>query len=405
MKRLFSPEALNAQGQQFVGEILFAAPWDALRGSLIATAVALVAICAALFIPVSTTMMVPGSLVSQHGSYRLTSGRPGTVTRQLVALGDQVKIGQPVLVISMDMATTSAGQSVGAISEAIARRLTLLQEEQATQSTLEELQISRLKGRRLAAEAKARALERQIVDSQARADLRQSAVDRYKALEEYFPKGQIELQVESLLQQKEAVKELNRQLGEVLAEGRDIGSELTLRPFIAKQQTAARLREIATLQGELASAEIRREITLTAPVSGKVSALPGGVGQAVAADSVVMTIVPTDSKLLAEFQIPDRAVPLAREGVQMHLRFQAFPYQKFGEMSATVTTVSTEAAPSLQSSQSSEMRQFIGRAKLSRQELSTETESATLLAGMQFNGFLKSDERRVWQWIVEPLLR
>src|SRR5512132_1634963 len=104
----------------------------------------------------------------------------------------------------------------------------------------------------------------------------------------------------------------------------------------------ASVRSVTPTCGWLA-AEARRRIVIPAPQDGTVTAIqaePGG-----RADTTVplLSIVPTGSKLEAQLFSPSRAIGFVRPGQRVRLRYQAFPYQKFGQYEGIVAFVSRSA--------------------------------------------------------------
>jgi membrane fusion protein len=396
---LFSRKALRSQGDQFAGQILLIDHARSQRGPLLVALVATAALCGALFVPMSKTLSVEGMLRPEAGSFQLVAGRSGTIVRQLANVGDVVSRGQALLLISAELATTADGESLAAIPDGIRRRLASLQEEQTSQERLDQMQLAKLTHRLRAKEGEALALAHSISEAQARVVIRKAAVQRYIGLEGFFPEGQIDQQRDALLQQQQAYNELRRQRLVVVAESEELRNDIRLKPLEARQAAAARTRELIKLNEDLTDAELRRSVIVRAPTDGVVASIPNDAGRSVGAQDVVVTIVPHASHLIAEFAVPDHAMAGAISNARMSLRLESFPYEKYGQLGAVVTSLSGEPQATAKS------RAFVGRARLDQQQIVLDGKPAQLLPGMKFSGSIKSDSRRLWQWIVEPLLR
>ena len=79
---------------------------------------------------------------------------------------------------------------------------------------------------------------------------------------------------------------------------------------------------------------------VTAPIGGRVETLPARVGQSVPVGGAVAIVVPADAELVAELFVPSRAAGFIRPGQQLRLKYQAFPFERYGAQDGVVTDVS-----------------------------------------------------------------
>jgi membrane fusion protein len=77
-----------------------------------------------------------------------------------------------------------------------------------------------------------------------------------------------------------------------------------------------------------------------APIEGRIAALPAIVGGAVEAGSLVATIVPEGGVLNARLFVATRAIGKVHAGQAVTIRYDAFPYQKYGTFKGRVADVS-----------------------------------------------------------------
>ena len=75
-------------------------------------------------------------------------------------------------------------------------------------------------------------------------------------------------------------------------------------------------------------------------MGGKIAALPVATGQPVTAGATLAVLTPADGKLEAELLAPSRAIGFIKEGQEVRLQLQAFPYQRFGTLAGKVKSVS-----------------------------------------------------------------
>jgi len=96
----------------------------------------------------------------------------------------------------------------------------------------------------------------------------------------------------------------------------------------------------------------------------------------------------------------------------VRLRYQAYPYQKFGQASGRVQSVSRTAMPAGEiftmgnvspNSQNSEPFYRI-TVTLDRQSMTAYGQQQPLQAGMLLDADIMLERRRLYEWVLEPLL-
>jgi membrane fusion protein len=127
---------------------------------------------------------------------------------------------------------------------------------------------------------------------------------------------------------------------------------------------------------------------------------------AVTPERSVLSIIPTGSLLQAELLVPTHAAGFLRQGQEVRLRYDAFPYQKFGLYRAAISSISrTVSHPEDQ----------VGPARLSvpayRVIAGLETQYVTaygselpLQPGLTLRADIVRDRRRILEWIFDPLI-
>jgi membrane fusion protein len=179
---------------------------------------------------------------------------------------------------------------------------------------------------------------------------------------------------------------------------------------LAPRQLAERAstdRSLATLDQEAGEHTARREFAVRAPHDGVVTGIQAHIGQVVTSAVPLATLVPNGSELQAHLYVPSRAVGFIEAGRPVLVRYQAFPYQKFGQYEATVESVSKAAlsaqelsALGLSSGGDSLYRVIV---KLDMQHVMAYGNPQPLQAGMQLEADILLDRRRLIEWVFEPV--
>ncbi|MBI3898699.1 MAG: HlyD family efflux transporter periplasmic adaptor subunit [Gammaproteobacteria bacterium] len=175
------------------------------------------------------------------------------------------------------------------------------------------------------------------------------------------------------------------------------------------QKSRARLqtqeRDRISMARELAS----QQIVITAPAAGTATAVIANVGQVVDTSKPLMSLIPLGGELRAELYAPSRAIGFVKPGDHVRLRYQAYPYQKFGQQEGTVEAVAQTAFPN---------NELVGvgnavagngepscriTVRLAAQTVIAYGAPRSLQAGMLLEADILQDTRRLYEWALEPL--
>jgi membrane fusion protein len=175
-------------------------------------------------------------------------------------------------------------------------------------------------------------------------------------------------------------------------------------------QQRTRLAEIAVQSGQIAQrlAVIGAGLmqVVSSPVDGRISALHVLDGQSVGSETLVMNIIPQGSRVYAELLVPGRSVGMLDPGQAVDLRFDAYPFEKFGIQQATVEQV----ARSLLLPDDARFPVAVHepvyrvRARLHRQSIDVEGDARSLSPGLTFQADILLGERTLLDWLLAPVI-
>jgi membrane fusion protein len=271
-----------------------------------------------------------------------------------------------------------------------------------------------LTGRLSAIDAEARNIEKEFALQRDRLELAEHAAVRQRALRErqLATENTWLAAQEDALDQALALQTLERTRMTVARTRIEVEAALAEAPLREQMQLAEIDRAAAALEQQLAEAEAQREIVITAPERGTVTAVQSALGSSVGPDKPLMTLVPAGSRLEAQLYGPSRAIGFVRSGQQVLLRYHAYPYQKFGQYAGVVRSVSrTTIGPAELSGLPTEHPglQPIGEplyritVTLASQTAMAYGETAPLQPGMQLEADVVIETRRIYEWVLDPL--
>lgn len=192
---------------------------------------------------------------------------------------------------------------------------------------------------------------------------------------------------------------------------RDIATsedELRQLPNRTGSQLAGLDRALAGLNQESIEVQVRDRYAVTAPMDGTVTAITGEPGQS-AGNQSLATLLPAGSELEARLYLPSRAIGFVEAGQAVRLRYQAYPYQKFGQYAGRVIAVSrsqlnpNEALPNIPAIVQAPEGQYRITVKLDAQHVTAYGKPQALVAGMVVEADIVQDTRRLIEWVFEPL--
>jgi len=405
--KIFREQAVTAQSQRWLGEILIARPMTVGFLAMAAVLVASAIVAFLAFADYTRKERVTGQLVMSRGLVKVYPPSAGTIVRRLVGEGSQVDVNQPLYVLSAERVSTARGDTQAEIVRQLVLRKGTLREERAKQARIlaEEEAALRRKIRDLSNEEAQ--LGREIEIQKTRVGLASESVRRPRLLlaQGYVSQAFLDEKEQDHLEQQTRMQALERTR---LSTRRDISafeSELENAPLKAQNALAAIDRQVAALEQDVVEGEAKRDMVILAPQDGTITAVLGESGQWLTPNQPLASILPRNSALEAVLYVPSRAVGFVEAGKSVQIRYPAYPYQKFGQYSGKVKEIArTALAP--------EELKLIGATQETffRVVVSLDSQSATaygkqvpLQDGMQLEADILIDTRRLYEWVLDPL--
>jgi len=406
---LFRQEVMEAQRGEWLGTIRLQSP----RPGWIFFGLGMLAILAILALLTgghyTRHEQVDGTLVPSGGLLTLKPATSGIVTRLLVREGDSVRAGQPLLEISEEQDSVSLGDTHAAIATQLQIKRSRLQADIQEQLQLAGLQEQDLRSRLTLLYGQIVQMGEQIAIQQQRADSAMGLYQQWSKLGNtgVISKLQLLQQHDTALQNLVQIKELRGQEFQLQQQAEQLRGELAELPTTAESKRNETEQQLADVAQSMAQNAVQRAVLLKAPADGTVANFLVHPGQDVSAQQSLMTVLPTQSNLLAELWVPSKAIGFIHPGEKVVMRYQAFPYQKFGQHIGLVRTVSRSATPADEVSrllgQDIKEPRYRVEVDLDRQSVLAYGQIETLRPGMTLDADVLLDRRRLIEWVLEPL--
>jgi membrane fusion protein len=389
MSDLFRREAIAHATRRLDGQVVLATPLSVTTLGLLLAVVVFAATAFAALGSYSRKATVPGYLIPDQGMIRAAAQASATLQSLMVKEGDIVSAGDRIAVLSLS-AETAAGNvgdviSQGLTSETLAARM-------KAESRLAQLEVEREQSNiRLAkSEAEHKQISAQIALQNQRLEI---ARDEYGRAVEIAKKGflarrEVDARRMTVLGAEQELATHNRQLAATESIIADIKARLASIPLEINAARSEASTAEASLDQRRAEAEARRLQFVTAPVSGRIAALPVTMGQAVVAGATIAVVVPVGGRLEAELLAPSRAIGFVQPGQDVELSLEAFPYQRFGTVRGTIRSVSTTV---------------ISPNEIGFQGLSVDEPVFRIQPGMRASAEIVFDRRSLLHWLFDPI--
>lgn len=407
-KPIFRQAALEKRHTKWMGEIVMVRPLSVVCLTSIAFGMALLVICFFFLCDYSARSTISGQLAPDVGVIKVYSAQRGVVVQKLGREGRAVKKGEVLYVISSERQTSSAGDVETTISRQVALRQQSIREEISHTRRLQQDEDAALRKKIDGLEAEQSNIVRQLEGQRLRIGLAEAGAKRADQMRSlgYVSAEMAQQKQADLLDQKNRLEALERDRLNTASELVAQRSALSSLPLRQHNDMAQLERLLASTDQEWAESEGRRRIEITAPAAGITTALVADVGQTVDSGRLLASVIPAGAILQAHLYAPSRAVGFIRPADRVLLRYQAFPYQKFGHATGTVIAVSRTAQPANEmtgATSGSGEPVYLITVALARQSVTAYGKPQPLQAGMLVDADILQEKRRLYEWVLEPL--
>lgn len=161
-------------------------------------------------------------------------------------------------------------------------------------------------------------------------------------------------------------------------------------------------KKISDLEGQLTKAKKSVQFqSLVAPVDGTVHGLVSNtIGGVVTHAQPVMTIVPYGTPLIIEASLLNRDIGFVEAGQEVAVKFDTFPFQKYGTIKGKVEGISPDAFED-------EKIGFVYKMKVSleKSEITVNGKEVHISPGMTVSAEIKTGKRRIIEFFLEPIIK
>lgn len=398
---LFRPEAVERSKSKPLSGILLIQPVAVNVLTVLSLLIGLALLAFLIFGTYTKKERVTGVLLPNLGLVRVATPQMGTVIKREVTEGQAVKRGDVLYRISSDRAVGSEVEGQLASNQSELKRQSL-EEQLNRQNSMNEISS-------LQSAQKISALQQQLAQINNELSIYNEqlriANDVYKRNQALVEEGFIS---SAVLEDKRNnyLNQLNNQK-RLMREKTSIQQQLSAAKTELQDAKLKGDNQNASITQSITDNETQRELLVLAPIDGVASAIQADVGQVVNANTVLLSIVPRDAQLEANVYLSSRAIGFIKEGNRVLLRYQAFPYQKFGQHEGEVISISKVALTNNELIEAGILKatepMYRVKIKPSSQTIMAYGQQEALQPSMQLEADVLMDTRRLYEWLFEPL--
>lgn len=406
MNDLFRAEAIDYQQQKLLGSIILRQGWRS-QWLTLGFGVLVSALIAVFFLfGFARRETLSGLLLPAGGLIQASSPQGGLVQQVRVAEGQAVRRGELLFVLSGEREGLR-GQTHKRVGAALDGQRELLGEQIAGLRRQAGMDGAALAHKRERIDVQLTQLNAGVDLQRDRVALAAEAVQRFGSAEYavVVSRDKLDEKRSDAIDQELRLRAMQREYTALQAERDTLQAEINRLPLRIQ-------REVAALQGNLtgisraeAENDTMQSWEVRASRAGRVTVVAVEAGQSVASGAVLASLAPEGAALEAVLHAPSRAAGQIRVGMPAHVRFDALPYQKYGQFSGEVREVSRSPVPPIEAGTAAPagVPMYRVRVRLHGESMSPEL-AAALKAGMQLDATLTLEHRRFYEWVLEPLL-
>lgn len=400
---LFRQEVIEASRERLAGTVVAAVPPSSRFYTWLVVGVVAIILLLLIFGNYASSAQVRGIVSYDSGIARVFPSDAAEIRTIHVRTGQIVAAGDPLV-------TLTPTQGVGGVSPQLAQLAA--QDAELTRqidlaSVIGTTDTSTLQQQRSSLIEAIASLERQRTIATGQISLSDAALRRAVSLASQGAgtQRQVEDSRSMLLARRAELESIGERLIAQRETLRNTEFEVQRRALETRQGRSVLLAQRAALAEQRALLMRSDAVTLTAPIGGIVGDVSVDTGQRARPDTSLVTVVPRDSRLEVWLYAPSRAVGLSRPGQRVRLKFDSFPFERYGVGSGVVTDVSrvpTEPG-NIGVDLGFHEPVFRIRVRIDRFAPRAPTSIDALRPGMTVSASLVLERRNLWQMLFNPL--
>ena len=350
---------------------------------------------------------VSGYLVPTAGLVKIYSRDIGTIVEKRVVEGQRVSKGDVLFVVSMERRSRESVDTQAAAMAQLEQRRSSLNTELQQQASLAAIENRSLRQQVTSTQNELAKLTLELETQEQRVAAAQDSLVRFRELlaQSLASQETVLDKSKDLLEQQGRLHALERSRIGLSQEIAGLRAQIDSVQLKAQTQRSAITRDMSQLTQELTEYESRRTIVVAAPSNGTATAALAELGQTANPGQPLVSILPENGELTAQLIVPSQSIGFLALGQTVALRYQAFPYQRFGSYRARVSEISRTLILPNEALLPIALKEPAYRVTvtLDTQVVKAYGQDLPLQAGMLVDADIWLDRRKLYEWVLDPL--
>ncbi|HEY7810956.1 MAG TPA: HlyD family efflux transporter periplasmic adaptor subunit [Allosphingosinicella sp.] len=401
---LFRKEVLEHRADRLHGDVSIAIPisWQIIGWTLLAALVtALVFLFVASYARVET---VTGAIVLDKGVAQIVPSRSGVVSELPAREGQRVATGEPLARIRSEEDMAGGGTAPRRIIGALEEQDRRLANQAALLGRAATAEESRFAAEIVGIEAELASLEAQFSAQRRLVEVAENEFNQIQGVagKGFISRRDLEAREGALLTRRQQLAQLEQTRAAKRSDLAEARREIAYAAAAAEAQAAGMQSTRAGLAQLVAQAEVAQGYTLTSPISGTVTGMTARLGQPASQQQPLMAIMPSEATPRVELYVPTSAAGFLAVGQEVRLAVDAFPYQRFGTVTARIASISSVAMPRATPAGGA-VPVYLVTADLGQPWVTAFGRRQPLLPGMTLSARIITERQSLFKWLFEPI--
>lgn len=412
-QRLFRKEVSDHLRNRWLGKALLVSGFPLRYVVLLTTLFAIFFLVFIISGQYTRRINVSGEIISLPHAIDIFSPQQGFITEQRASAGQIVKKGEHLYQIDVSRFTRTGSvseNSIAAINHQISQIDNIIVRLKSNRQTTLDTLNNQLDQYRTALQK-----SQDLLTSAAEGmSVMRTSMENYSRYQNQglVTRDQLSNQRYLFYQQQNAFQSLSNQVIQEEIEITRMQSELSTRAADFDNQISQYEYQRSDLNRQLTEAAASGTLFINAPVDGKLETVSITPGQMVNPGDSLAQLIPADSHTyLLRLWLPNSSLPYIKPGDPVNIRYEAFPFEKFGQFAGRIVSVSSVPASAQEiarsrgvpSSQAGTEPYYKVLVEPEQTELWHQGKNIRLMSGMKAQTTLFLEQRAIYQWMVSPV--
>jgi len=409
MSDLFRKEAQEEVQRRLEGRVILSCPVSLRLLSLLACILGLLILASAILGKYTYRQVVTGWISSSRGLSELRVQEEGTLSEVYVKEGDHVEKGQVLAIVSSDRNLSDGSTRSTLLLSSLEQEKQELEDRISALKSQNAASLQRLQEQRSAILERLRRGQRTVELQRRRIELvtRQAEAIQTLAQQGYATAAERARREEAVLSAEQSLALQEAEIIQIRTELRNLDAEIAELPLELRLAISEVQNRLPNLERQQIQTSTEGSYALRAPTAGRILAILNVKGESVSGGAPIITMLPSGSRLQAVLLAPTRAIGFLRPGQEVKLRYDAFPFERYGSADGSVASITHTVLDPADLGASTQITEPVYRvmADLESETFIADGVQIPLQPGMQLTAHIVLERRRFIWLLIDPLSR